>query len=144
MADNVTIRYYVDNETTPSIEFVPSLACGVGFDDQSSPWATRWIGKGAKSTGWFHNIRVPFSSVRITYQLVNQTLPDSHAVWMIVRGTEGMSLTVGDVALPASARLRLFATDMTLKPLEFVDLVNLPNGTHGMYFMTMVRSRTLI
>ena len=36
VVDNVTMRYYVDNETEASIEFVASFATGVGFDDQEA------------------------------------------------------------------------------------------------------------
>ena len=31
--DNATVRYYLDGEAQPSIEFKPPLAAGVGFDD---------------------------------------------------------------------------------------------------------------
>jgi hypothetical protein len=30
---HTVVRYYVDGEDTPSIEFSPALAAGVGFDD---------------------------------------------------------------------------------------------------------------
>ena len=36
VVDNVTMKYYVDNETEASIEFVASFATGVGFDDQEA------------------------------------------------------------------------------------------------------------
>jgi hypothetical protein len=36
------VRYYVDNETTASIEFNPYLAVGVGFEDGQAPWGTKW------------------------------------------------------------------------------------------------------
>ena len=38
-ADNATVRYYIDGETTASIEFKPPLATGVGFDDLAV-WGT--------------------------------------------------------------------------------------------------------
>lgn len=41
-------RYYIDGETTASIQFTPPMAAGVGFDDTQAPWGTKWIGKGAK------------------------------------------------------------------------------------------------
>ena len=40
----------------PSIQFVTNLVAGAGFDDQTAPWGTKWIGKGAKSGGWFNNL----------------------------------------------------------------------------------------
>lgn len=38
----VIVRYYVDGETTPSVEFQPSMAAGVGFLDDTAPWGTKW------------------------------------------------------------------------------------------------------
>ena len=54
--DLATFSYYIDGETTASIEFATNMAAGVGFDDQGAPWGTRWIGKGAKSGGWYNNL----------------------------------------------------------------------------------------
>jgi hypothetical protein len=42
----VIIRYYIDGESTASIEFTPSMAAGVGFYDAHAPWGTKWFGKG--------------------------------------------------------------------------------------------------
>lgn len=140
VCDNVTMRYYVDNETKASIEFVASVSTGVGFSDQTAPWGTRWAGKGAASTGWFHNFRIPFDRIRITYQLVNHTVPDSHTIWLIVRGTEGkMNIRIQDLYLPSNARMKLFKIDKTLDVLEFVDLVDLPMGTRGMFFQSTLQ-----
>jgi len=50
---NLKIRYYIDGETNASIEFTPSLACGVGFYDTQAPWGTEWFGKGADDAGWY-------------------------------------------------------------------------------------------
>ena len=134
--DDAVFRYYIDNETSPSIEFTPAFACGVGFDDQAAPWANKWMGKGAKSTGWFHNFRIPFTSVRITYQ-INPSQTSTGEIWTIVRGTEGMSegFQIGDVRVPPSARLKLLKTEKSLAPLEFVDLVDIPTGA-GLLFMS--------
>jgi len=126
----------VDGETTPSIEFIPSRACGVGFDNQAAPWGTKWFGKAAKATGWFHNFRIPFKSIRITYQLeTNET--DQH-IFLIVRGLENYKFTIGDIPVPTTARLKLIKTNVTLQPLEFVDLVNIQHGS-GMLFLTMMQ-----
>jgi hypothetical protein len=29
---------------------------GVGFDDQTAPWGTKWFGKGARTGGWYNNL----------------------------------------------------------------------------------------
>ena len=134
--DRTTVRYYVDGEATPSIEYVPSEACGVGFDNQDAPWATKWMGKGANSTGWFHNFRIPFKSIRITYQLETGEAPG--VVWLIVRGLENYKFTIGDISIPENARLQLIKhTNVTLDALEFVDLVNVKGA--GLLFLTMMQ-----
>ena len=96
------------------------------------------MGKGAKSTGWFNNFKVPFSSVRITYQLEQPWQGQSSgSVWSIVRGSEGLKqLTIGDIELPASARLQLMKKDVSLQPLDFIDIVSVPKGKGGMIFMS--------
>ena len=140
--DNTTFRYYVDGESSASIVFTPALACGVGcapltgprtpaqphvhahsevatvpgvpvVGDQTAPWGTKWLGKGAKSTGWFHNIQVPFKSLRVTYQK-NAREPDG-TIWMILRGLDAVpeatatdtALRIGSLELPWEARLQL-------------------------------------
>lgn len=50
--EETIIRYYVDGETTPSIQYYPPQACGAGFNDQHNPWGTNWFGKGAKDGAW--------------------------------------------------------------------------------------------
>jgi hypothetical protein len=54
--DLSTFSYYIDGETVPSIQFVTYMLAGAGSDDQAAPWGTKWIGKGAKSGGWFNNL----------------------------------------------------------------------------------------
>jgi hypothetical protein len=140
--DNATIRYYVDEETHPSIEFQPYLACAAGFDDQTSPWATKWFGKGAKSTGWFHNFKIPFSKIRITFQNKLQTCNkggNDQVVWLIVRGSESMNLRIGDLNLPENARLKLLKTDKVLQPLEFVDIANIRSSNSGLFFQVTMQ-----
>lgn len=140
--DNATIRYYIDHEESPSIEFQPFLACAAGFDDQTSPWATKWFGKGAKSTGWFHNFKVPFSSIRITFQNALDGCnngKNDQVVWLIVRGSEGMGLRIGELDLPSNSRLHLFKTDKLLQPLEFVDIVDISPSKSGMFFQVTMQ-----
>jgi hypothetical protein len=54
--DLSTFSYYIDGESVPSIEFVAYMAAGVGFNDQTAPWGTRWMGKGAKGGAWYNNL----------------------------------------------------------------------------------------
>lgn len=39
---DIIFRYYVDNETTPSLEFDPYMAVSMGFNDSTAPWGTKW------------------------------------------------------------------------------------------------------
>ena len=108
--DRTIFRYYVDNETIPSVVFTPAFACGVGFGDQSAPWQSKWIGKGAKSTGWNHNIPVPFyKSIRVTFQSGEADRGKKAAtIWAIVRGSEGLPLRLGNLDLPlAGGKVKL-------------------------------------
>ncbi len=54
--DLSTFSYYIDGETVPSIQFVPYMLTGAGGDDQTAPWGTKWIGKGAARGGWYNNL----------------------------------------------------------------------------------------
>ena len=57
--DNAIISIYIDGETVPSLRFIPSLACGTGFDDDTAvPWAIEHFGKQAKSGAWHSNFKV--------------------------------------------------------------------------------------
>ena len=131
--DNTTFRYYIDGEAVPSVVFTPALACGVGFGDQAAPWGSKWLGKGAKSTGWFHNIQVPFQRIRITYQ--KHAADADGRIWMILRGLEGVSVRVGPLELPTTARLQLQVTQKTLQPLEFIDIASVAAPASGVIFL---------
>ena len=144
--DFAWVRYYIDGERTASVAFQPSYACGVGFGDSTAgvPWGTKWFGKGAKLGGWFTNVRVPFGkSVRVTMALPSWA-PEAIAAWVIVRGVEGMPIVLEGVQLPAEARMQLIKTNATVKPLDWVNFVDLPSG-QGLIFLTslFVRSGNL-
>ncbi len=54
--DESTFSYYIDGESVASIQFVPYMLAGAGFNDQTAAWGTKWFGKGAKSGGWYNNL----------------------------------------------------------------------------------------
>ena len=127
---NITFRYYVDGEATASIQFEPSMACGVGFHNQTAPWGTRWFGKGAKTGGWFWDLQVPFQrSIRITVQSDKRQI-----LYLILRGEEG-EVEIGGKTLPAKSKLFQQRTTGLVQPMEFVSVVDIPAGTRGMFFM---------
>jgi len=133
--NGVVVRYYIDGETTASIEFEPSLACGVGFYDPQAPWGTKWFGKGAADGGWFWNFRVPFQkSILISVQ---HKFGSFGGFYMIVRGGLNIPIVVGDQPIPSlsTARLQQFVTDATFQPVDFVPLATVARGQRGVFFM---------
>ncbi|CAK0823498.1 unnamed protein product [Prorocentrum cordatum] len=154
--DRAIFRYYVDGEVNASVVFSPALACGVGWGDQTAPWGNRWMGKAANSTGWFHNIPVPFyKSIRITYQMALEDAGVAKApgagprggaveqvgsrVWAIVRGSEGLPLHLGELEVPLRAggvRLELQRRSAQLAPLDFYSVASAPAGQSGTVFLT--------
>lgn len=137
---DMLVRYYVDNETTASIQFRPPLASGVGFDDPTAPWGTKWFGLGAGNGGngqaWFNNFKIPFtSSIQITVQA---TVKASDGFYIIVRGGLNMPLVIGDVTLPNNTKLQLQTFEGPLKPLQVLDVANVPTGYSGQLFMSTI------
>ena len=135
----VTVKYYVDGESTASIQFDPALACGTGFDDTTAPWGNKLFGKGAKTGAWFWNFRVPFyASVRIT-----MSAPTPSVLYTIFRGGLDVPIKVGGIAVaepgmtPRDRKPRLMQTrvDATYQPQDFVDIANVPSGYSGLFFM---------
>eukprot|EP00051_Salpingoeca_urceolata_P017817 m.245747 g.245747 ORF g.245747 m.245747 type:complete len:470 (+) comp19054_c0_seq3:1593-3002(+) len=132
------VRYYFDGETTPSIEFSPPMAAGVGFDDPKAPWGTKWFGMGAGNGGgqaWFNNFKMPFqSSVRVTVQ---HKTANFGGFYIIVRGAlVDSNIRIGEVELPKNARLWLQKYEGPLAPLEYLTVANASKGTKGLHFMS--------
>jgi hypothetical protein len=136
----MVVRYYIDGETNASIAFEPPLAVGVGFDDGTAPWGTKWFGIGAgkgQGQAWFHNFKIPFrDSVRVTVQSTSSPVKDGF--YIILRGGlfKNDPLVIGDVALPTSARLYLQKFAGPLQPLEVLDVASVPAGHSGLLFMS--------
>eukprot|EP01113_Clastostelium_recurvatum_P035244 TRINITY_DN488_c0_g1_i1.p1 TRINITY_DN488_c0_g1~~TRINITY_DN488_c0_g1_i1.p1 ORF type:complete len:437 (+),score=110.68 TRINITY_DN488_c0_g1_i1:126-1436(+) len=134
----VIVRYYIDGEKTASIEFEPSLACGVGFYDKQSPWGNKWFGKGANDGAWNFNFRIPFQkSIAISFFHVDPAATFG-GFYMIVRGALNVPISVGDVQVPTTAKLNLFKINaQQFNPLQWVTLANIPSGqgTKGVFFM---------
>eukprot|EP00750_Incisomonas_marina_P018739 INCI3133.3.p1 GENE.INCI3133.3~~INCI3133.3.p1 ORF type:complete len:342 (-),score=50.12 INCI3133.3:31-1056(-) len=131
-------RYYVDGEDEAGIEFTPSLAAGVGFDDPHAPWGTKWAGLGAgngQGQAWFLNFKIPFgSSIRITAQHPTKKFG---GFYFIARGMMTNTLDVfPGLQMPLSARLHLQRFSGPMKPLETLDVINVPKGNEGVHFMS--------
>ena len=55
---------------------------------------------------------------------------------MIVRGGLDMPLVIGDNTLPATARLQLHRFEGHMEPLDILDIVNVPKGYQGQFFLS--------
>lgn len=142
-ADRATVRYYIDGEAVASIEFQPQHACGVAFDDTDNVWGNKWAGKGSNAGAFFHAFRIPFySSLRVTYMLRPGHKPGP--IYMQVRGVENLPISLEGASVPTGtggspkARMVLQRNNKTLSPLEYLNLVDLPAGTQGLVFQTML------
>ena len=90
-----------------------------------------------KGQAWFHNFKIPFqSSVRVTVQATAS--PIKGGFYIILRGGlfENDPLKIGDVTLPANARLQLQKSAGPLQPLEVLDVASVPAGQSGLLFMS--------
>eukprot|EP01064_Diplonema_japonicum_P020460 TRINITY_DN2991_c1_g2_i2.p1 TRINITY_DN2991_c1_g2~~TRINITY_DN2991_c1_g2_i2.p1 ORF type:complete len:430 (+),score=107.54 TRINITY_DN2991_c1_g2_i2:71-1360(+) len=138
--DGTVIRFYIDGETTPSIDMLPPMAAGVGFNDSHAPWGTKWMGLGAGNGGngqaWFNNFRIPFTkSIRVT--LHHQSGAPFGGFYFIVRGARDMPIQVGGYTLPKTAKLLLQKFEGELQPLEWLAVTDVKSGS-GIHFASTI------
>jgi len=132
--EQTIIRYYVDGETTPSIEMLLLLGHGVGYtmaeEDPNTPWHSNWVSHEASGGGLYNTYRIPFlSSIKITAENWQQG-----TYWYIVRGVTNYPIILGDLQLPSNARLYLYKNEnVELVPNEFITLADV-NMTSGALF----------
>lgn len=111
MDQRTRIRVYVDGEASPSIDMAQDLGHGYAFGGPPEPWGVDQLGR---KGGVYNTYRIPFGTgVRVTV-LPTTAVFDSvnrREAWWIIRGTEGLPVTIGGVRLPDSARLRLHRTE---------------------------------
>jgi hypothetical protein len=70
----------------------------------------------------------------ITY--INAPFYPDVPVYMIVHGSENIPIVVGGVSIPLpGARLVLQTTEITMEPLDYVDMFSLAQGS-GIFFLT--------
>jgi hypothetical protein len=113
------IRFYVDEETRPSIDMQIFPGHGIGWDDPSAPWGSQRLGKTGQPSGLYNTYRIPFrKGVRVTGQL-GESVRSPQPFWWIFRGVENLPVRVGQVQLPTSARLRLqIHENVTIDPFQ--------------------------
>ena len=148
--EETRIRYYVDGEAFPSIDMGLYLGHGIGFhDNHNTPWITKYIGKIGRKNGIHNNYRIPFErSIRVTAERLSRNqhqeeeddpTPQS---WWILRGVMHATVSLGDMELPAPARLRLVKLEnYRAKRLEEFDLCHLPKGP-GALFLVVIQAQS--
>ena len=134
------VRVYVDGEAAASINvtllelgnvgrFAPDGQGHGGNGSTPQPWGVGMFGHTAKNGGVYSTMRIPFgSSARVT---IESGVPESGIFWMIVRGVEAYPVVLGDLLLPAAARLRLFRFNATTTPKQLITLAAVPRGYAG-------------
>lgn len=145
--DRAQIRIYLDGETKPSIFFEPALMAGVGFLEGNGPFGNQYFGRGlgkptpglgADVSGWYNYFRIPFTkSFRATVALPPDASGEGDcSVFILIRGSVGVPIMIGDFAVPTGARLVLQTKyNVVLKPLDYYYLIDIPKGS-GLVFLT--------
>ncbi len=103
----------------PSIDMALDFGHGFNHGGPPAPWGVSQFGRNG---GIYNTYRIPFgTNVRVCVvpsTAVFDTDTGRNA-WWIIRGTEGLPITLGSVPIPVSARLRLYRLESYhAKPLE--------------------------
>lgn len=140
--ERTQIRFYVDDEVTPSIDMELFLGHGIGWDDRSAPWGTERLGKTGQPSGLYNTYRIPFGkSIRVTGKL-GAGVKKPQTFWWIFRGVENLPVYLGNIQLPPNARLRLQVhNDISLDPLQMIDIAQSP-GAGALYQVTLAVAST--
>jgi hypothetical protein len=133
------LRFYVDNETVPSVDIRLRELASIGKRDavgdaaSVGPFGLPLFGKTAKSGGAYSTMRIPFGvSLKVTIE--NAPTATSEGIyWFIIRGVEALPVTLGgELALPDQARLHVARnTALTVAPQTLITLAAVPAGTAG-------------
>jgi hypothetical protein len=138
------IRIYIDGETAPSIDMELGMGHGIGFEDPAPPLASATkIGSTSSAGGGIYDTyRIPFGkSIRITGQRDKEAPPQSE-FWWILRGTDGLGVSLGGQQLPQNARLKLIKLESyTAKPMEEFNLCDL-HSAGALYQVTLAAKGT--
>lgn len=102
--------------------------------DSSIPWGTRRMGHLARNGGIYNTFRIPFQkSIFVSLQSKRH----GH-LWYNVRGVENYPIIIGDLELPAEARLRVYKQEnATVQPFEYIFLAMSKNRSGLLYQLTL-------
>ena len=135
--DLTRVRVYVDGEEEASIDMEMGLGHGVGFQDGAAPWGGKKIGRTGSPSGLYNSYRIPYSkSIRVTAER-HASSPEKSFFWWIIRGTDGLPVSVAGVKLPPTARLKLHKlVKHVAEPYEEFDFLDV-EGPGALYQVTM-------
>lgn len=147
---NVTLRIYVDGESSASLAFqvYEAQALAFGWDqEEAKTYGNRYMGKGALFGGLYFAIPVPFStSLRVTASLpqVDIDLGVSRGFFFIGRGLFGMPAFIdSNIRLPDAARLKLTRNAGTFEPHTSVVLHNSSDSGGVVFLVTLTASSAI-
>lgn len=136
------LRFYIDGESTPSIDIMAMEGlASIGYDDDTNPWGTELMGKGASQGAVWSTRRIPFgSSLKVTATI--EDIPAGKGIqsfFFIIHGLEAVNpatwpgVQVAGLQLPPTARLKLHKTDVqALGALEYLTIANVTAGRGGL------------
>lgn len=137
MDERTRIRVYVDGEDRPSIDMAQDLGHGYAHGGPPEPWGVPRLGRGG---GVYNTHRIPFGSEVRVCVLPSTAVFDGvtkRDAWWIIRGAEGLPVTLGGVRLPETARLRLHRLEThRAEPLEEFAILDVP-GDGALYLVTL-------
>ncbi len=135
--EQTVIKVYVDGEVVASIDMELFLGHGIGFNDNYAPWTVSKMGKTGSPSGIYNTFRIPFGKeIKVTAHL-GPNSPEKPLFWWIIRGVEGLPVTLGGVELPENARLKLYKLEnKEYDPLTEFDMCNVL-GKGALFLVTM-------
>ncbi len=117
--ERTRVRVYVDGEQNPSIDMAKDFGHGYAWGGPPEPWG---ITQFRRLGGVYNTCRVPFGNgIRVTVLPTTEAFDsvNKRDAWWIIRGSRNLSVFIGGVKLPDSARLKLHRLDeYSAKPLE--------------------------
>ena len=165
---NTIVRYYIDGDTSPTIEMNLYVGHGIGFvsstnmnnqskmevdamenfnmkerfedngEDSTVPWGTKRIGHLAKGGGLYNTFRIPFAK---SIRITFVSTKGQGYYWFIVRGSENYPIVIGDIELPKTAKLKLHKIEeMTIYPLQYIQLASAKNKSGMLFQVTLAAS----
>lgn len=141
------LRVYVDGSPTPTLDITLLQIASVGaagaqgnsHKDISPFSAGHLFGKNAQTGGVWTTIRIPFGTeVKVTLQQAMECNSQS-TYWLIIRGVEGLQLSLGEIDLPPTARLvQSYINATTYAPDQFINLASASPDMDGMLLYTFI------